>query len=295
MNRRILTETKYPTLLALLLESRADFIKTKFGDRLMQASRNDQNLELDELMQALEAIDPTPNKMYLQWLAVQYIRSGFRLEDAGRTRDVLERFHEEKRRLDKKDINQYRHWSEILDALEGEAAQKAEAESNYSDTEDGRNVLTFVNNSKIAIVSPNTYEAAVAWSGAQHTPDGKPTQWCTAMTGGRCEDGKRMFNQYNTQGPLWIIVLKDKDRKFQFHYESSQFMDEKDRPVPQSRTSDIIKMLSEYPEYNDFINANILIHYIQDGEEAEARGKAKAEELRKKYPSAGKFLSKMQY
>ena len=52
----------------------------------------------------------------------------------------------------------------------------------------------------------------------------KNTQWCTAA------DGNNQFNYYNSQGPLYININKADNEKYQFHFESDQFMDETDTP-----------------------------------------------------------------
>lgn len=70
---------------------------------------------------------------------------------------------------------------------------------------------------KWLIIIPHTEEAACYY--------GANTRWCTAAK----EDN--MFDYYNNDGPLYINIYKPKNRKYQFHFESSQFMDEEDEPI----------------------------------------------------------------
>jgi hypothetical protein len=72
-----------------------------------------------------------------------------------------------------------------------------------------------------------------------------------------------MFNHYHDQGDLIIIIAKigEKIRKWQLHYESNQFMDERDQEISQAD----IKLLSKIPEYTEFLNTLIKKHYY--GEE----------------------------
>ena len=55
---------------------------------------------------------------------------------------------------------------------------------------------------------------------------GKGTKWCTAA-----DSSNNMIDHYSSQGPLYVIVNKDTNEKYQLHFESNQLMDEKDRPI----------------------------------------------------------------
>jgi hypothetical protein len=55
---------------------------------------------------------------------------------------------------------------------------------------------------------------------------GSGTEWCTA-TG----KTRQHFDTYIDQGPLFIFIKKGSDEKYQFSYESSQFMDKNDNSV----------------------------------------------------------------
>ena len=56
---------------------------------------------------------------------------------------------------------------------------------------------------------------------------GEGTSWCTAMS-----KDSSYFNQYSSDGPLYIIINKSNPKeKYQFHFESNQFMDKDDEPI----------------------------------------------------------------
>jgi len=55
---------------------------------------------------------------------------------------------------------------------------------------------------------------------------GSGTEWCTA-TGKTAQH----FNNYIDEGPLFIFIKKGSDEKYQFSYETSQFMDKDDIPI----------------------------------------------------------------
>lgn len=72
--------------------------------------------------------------------------------------------------------------------------------------------------SEWTIIIPETEESACFY--------GKGTKWCTAGS------SHNQFDYYHRQGTLYIIINKDDPSdKYQFHFESSQFMDKMDRPV----------------------------------------------------------------
>ena len=167
--------------------------------------------------------DPTsgPDKMgkYSKWLLSLYLKGSLKLEDLYKAKEYLNVFNRYKGRMERKDIGQYASLPDLYDAVkpfEGgeQAASKGEevrrikqngAEKVYEDSE-------------WLVIVPKTEEAAIYY--------GKGTQWCTAATGGR-----NYFEYYNNDGPLYININKQTGKKYQFHFESSQFMDETDRPV----------------------------------------------------------------
>jgi hypothetical protein len=63
------------------------------------------------------------------------------------------------------------------------------------------------------IIIPKTKAAAIYW--------GSKTHWCTAT-----KTDNNMFDHYNEMGPMYILLSKkDPEEKYQFHFETDQFMD----------------------------------------------------------------------
>lgn len=84
---------------------------------------------------------------------------------------------------------------------------------------------------KIAILNPNTRAAACEL--------GRGTEWCTAAT-----QSDNAFWQYAPDGPLYVIVT-DKHGKYQFHFDSGQFMDVHDVPLRDEAKAELVQ---EYPQ-----------------------------------------------
>lgn len=84
---------------------------------------------------------------------------------------------------------------------------------------------------RIAVLQTNTRRAACFM--------GRGTEWCTGAT-----SAWNAFWEHATEGPLYV-VLTDKHGKFQWHFESNQFMDVHDDSIPDDTLYDIV---NEYPE-----------------------------------------------
>lgn len=97
----------YEIFSSVLFEYKREITQQKLGDRLVRAALRDRSQNIDTILSTLEEIDPTKNKQYVIWLANQYIKNQFRLEDAARVRKVLLDFEKLKPRLPQRDINRF--------------------------------------------------------------------------------------------------------------------------------------------------------------------------------------------
>lgn len=80
---------------------------------------------------------------------------------------------------------------------------------------------------------------------------GYGTEWCTAWgahsTNKSYRERNCLFSKHHNQGPLYIIInKKDNDLKYQFHFESKQYMDRSDRRVDTGAMLDNNKELKYY-------------------------------------------------
>ncbi len=88
------------------------------------------------------------------------------------------------------------------------------------------------NNDRMAVLVPHSKDAACYI--------GKGTEWCTAA-----EESDNYWWEYTKDGPLYAVIT-DKLGKFQFHFESGQFMDEHDRYIEDSNA--LISLVKRYPK-----------------------------------------------
>lgn len=180
----------------------------------------------DDFLKIVKA-DPTAgdNKMgkYSQWLLRLYQNGKLKLEDLYKATEDLTLFHKYKAKLQQKDISQYGSLDQLFNAVEPfrdntQAASKSEEIRNIKQ----RGAEKVYDDGEWMVVVPKTKEAAIYY--------GKNTRWCTAA-----ESGSNMFDNYNSEGSLYININKQTGKKFQFHFESKQFMDAQDRPVTNSQ------------------------------------------------------------
>lgn len=71
---------------------------------------------------------------------------------------------------------------------------------------------------------------------------GQGTKWCTAST-----IGDNHFDNYRSEGRLYVIVPVGGRRKYQLHLEKKEFMDDSDEPI------DITDLIEMFPDALDFI------------------------------------------
>lgn len=174
--------------------------------------------------QQLIAADPTakPNEMgkFGKWILNLYKKGKLKVGDIPELKDSLSYFIKFYNRIEKKDINQYQSVAELYNTVapfmrnpeqatsKSDIARKAKEEGTEKFYEDGR----------WEVIIPKTEKAACLY--------GKGTKWCTAA-----ESSSNMFEYYNDAGNLYINIDKQSNRKYQFHFEKSQFMDERDEPI----------------------------------------------------------------
>ncbi len=152
---------------------------------------------------------------YTKWI-LNLVRNGrWKPGDAYETKSSLERFAKIGGKLPKNDINKYQSVGELYQAIRDASGVKTrtetknDAEKVYEDEE-------------WTVIHPLTKEAAILY--------GKHTKWCTAGTGDGYYDN--MFDRYNDDGPLYIIISKNyPNKKWQFHVESDSFMDAEDNRI----------------------------------------------------------------
>ena len=187
----------------------------------------------DEDFNRVIALDPTfdarKDKLgtYGKWL-LSLFNSG-KLTNEGHVNDLLKRFESVKNNLKQRDIMRYKSLEEVDDMLNNEDSYKdlskrqelRQVQKAVHKTDVNKEASKVFEDSKWEVWVPHTYNASCKL--------GRGTTWCTAST-----ESDYYYNRYKQQygGEYYILINKQNpEEKYQFHFESNQFMDADDNPV----------------------------------------------------------------
>ena len=156
--------------------------------------------------------------MYAKWLLDLYKKGILKLEDLYKAKKYIPVFDKmcKANKIKNKNINSYKSLSDMFVVIQpyfdtNQAISKSDEKKQIK--QDGAEKV--YEDGDFLAIHVKTQEAATYY--------GKGTQWCTAAT-----DSDNYFEEYNKKGPLYVVINKKNNRKFQFHYETNQFMDEND-------------------------------------------------------------------
>jgi len=244
----------YHILLEANVDKRVEYIRNKYGkaleNLLLKYYLNDPthvsrmflgNFGMDFPEYIVKRIDPNEG-IYSDWIVRSLLKEQFNSttfyrfvsEDFYKVYEDLQKYHLYKHLFKKlgeelknpntaklADINQIKSFDDLYEKLRLLNHLIEEEEEKESLKAAEKDVEKLYNSSNYLVLTPKTVEASCAY--------GRNTRWCTASTG-----SYNYFNQYNRQGPLYIIIDKKNNRKYQFHFQSNQFMDENDHPLDES-------------------------------------------------------------
>ena len=179
------------------------------------------------------ALDPTfkreKDKLgnYGKWLLSLFSKG--QLQNEGHVKDLLNRFESVKNNLKQRDIMRYKSLEEVDNMLNNEDSYKdlskrqelRQVQKAVHRTNVNKEASKVFEDSKWEVWVPHTYNASCKL--------GRGTTWCTAST-----ESDYYYNRYKQQygGEYYILINKQNPKeKYQFHFESNQFMDADDSPV----------------------------------------------------------------
>jgi len=202
----------------ILLEVSLNDLKTQFVDS--------KKIQPDEFK---EIVDATGNKTaYATWLVKKVADKTIKGEDIYKYKNYFSIFDRQKRQYPSPDINSYKSPQDVSDFIKKSveiantekadpSKQKGVARSDkykefYMGSVDGFDVY------ELPKGRTDLYGASCEL--------GSGTEWCTA-TG----KTRRYFDKYIAKGPLFIFIKPGSDEKYQFSYDSNQFMDKEDNTI----------------------------------------------------------------
>ena len=210
----------------IILEYDRSKTAATLGSAILQRSQSDTYLKnqggdpVDTVISAAEQADPTQNQQYVTWILRQYIKNQLKYEDIYKLKDDLETFvstkGQHKRLGINSDIGQYDWRSLAAVAKKLGSTDIGTVEPDAATVEDA----DILYNGPLGILSvPRTQAASCKL--------GSGTKWCTAAA----QEKHNRFSYYTKYGPLYVWHDKKRKEKYQFHFETGQFMDAQDNPL----------------------------------------------------------------
>ena len=181
--------------------------------------RKNPNLNNEGLVKLLMA-DPTASQndrgsfagRYGVWIGNMYANGSIKPGDAPELKSALFTYDKNKTQLpqikDCKSLSELIGWVKDLSDDFKPVRKQSDAKENLEKVYEDNEWVVYV---------PHSHAAARRGGGGTH--------WCTAL-----EDPEE-YDYYSSQGPLYINIRKSDGAKFQFHFESNQFMDANDDPI----------------------------------------------------------------
>lgn len=187
------------------------------------------------------------------------------LEDLYKVKEDLTKFDRFKNQIDSnfRDINKIKSVDQLYDLVKdfklikkGTKEEKETAKKTYKYP--GSEIVHKGSNWTVIKISDNGQlgKNAACFFGGYHEPDMSETRWCTSSP------GLSFFEKYIKDGPLYVILPNQTTEfgektglpveRYQFHFESDQFMDRVGYEI------DLVKFLINNSELKDFFNSIFL-------------------------------------
>lgn len=146
---------------------------------------------LSPVIDDLSSKDPSKTNKYLDWSLKHYKEAP--LQDLT---NVIDNFHKNSQRLQKKDINQYKDFEELKNTVSALGASSKQKEKEAKE-----NAIKLYDENNIVLLKPLSLEASCYY--------GKGTKWCISA-----EESNNYFRVFTSKGErLYFIINKALDIK----------------------------------------------------------------------------------
>lgn len=220
------------------------------------------DIDLEAVRLIFNQSDPSPstNKKYLSWIIQGYIDGGNHLLEDVKTQmnrsliKFIKLIKTKKLSVWESNLLNYcglygcvrqgKQKQGLLDTLDKYQSAESVKQSLSSDAD------LIYEDRVITVYHPKTMAASQLY--------GKGTRWCTA--GKSIEHN--LFDQYNREGPLYIVVPRvpiRKQEKYQIHFPSFSFMNELDQPIGET---DFLRYKQSLELFTRIVNPKITMDKI---------------------------------
>lgn len=214
-----------------------DYMIESSGKKLLNEDIDDMkkyypNIPDKDFMSYIE-LDPTYNRgsnkagTYAKWILA--LANKGQLDNAGHVKDILTRFNDNKKNLKEKDISKFKSIDDLEDMLNNEdsyieQSHRQEVRQRQKDRKSSdlqKDATLVYEDSDWEVWVPHTYSASCKL--------GQGTRWCTASTE---NDYYYYYYQSAYGGDYYIVISKSNpSEKYQFHFESDQYMNAEDSSI----------------------------------------------------------------
>ena len=210
-------------LSGILLEiaSKEAFDKFYSNKEKFPALNADENL-FNKINQIIPQDNNQFNRGYFEWLYRMYANNKFALNDLNDIKNYLILFNKFINIIpqDKRDINSFKSIDDLYNVVkefEGREDEIPTSKTQELKQIKEKEIKKVYEAGDWAIYVPLTERASCLV--------GKGTKWCTSG------DEDNMFDDYNEDGPLYVIVDKGNNEKYQIHLQTKELNDEKNNPI----------------------------------------------------------------
>ena len=232
---------RYFELFEYNLQNLISTFRSKVEERLKQ-DRSTKAESLEQLLTQIEEPLKKDNKKqiidpYMKWIISKYASGKIPMYEDIESKVIPYLFEYDKLKRKKKlkpehkDINKFKSYKDLMDAVDSYDNQTQDLDSDKEIENkfyENKEATLIYNGPQVKVVVPHTERASCFF--------GRNTKWCTAAT-----KGNNYFSEYNKRGNLYVVLIKKENERYQFHYETNQFLDSQDEKF------DLIKLADKYP------------------------------------------------
>jgi hypothetical protein len=162
---------------------------------------------------------------YVKLLISLFQKGGLQLEDTDKAKEYLEYVYQHRIPLD---VGKIKELANLYNVVKEYIVKDTKSLDEILKILSKDEFKVLHNGEKWFVFQPLT-EKASCYLGVN-------TEWCTTWgpysLNKKHKDRSNMFNRYSPQGPLFIMIDKQNhDNKYQFHFESGQYMDRDDKRI----------------------------------------------------------------
>ena len=228
--------------------------------KIINSFRRNHPVINDSALKSLFMADPTFKETnrglyvgrYGVWIGNMYINGSIKPEDIPELKAALATYNKNKSQLPQ--INDCKSLSELIEWVKdlSDDFKPVRKQSNAKET-----LEKAYEDDEWIVYVPHSHAAA--------RRGGEGTHWCTAS------ENDYYYNYYSKQGPLYINIRKSDGAKFQFHFESNQFMDADDEPIQLNEIGLSGGVVDFYAKIDPIFKFRLKFDWIEDFKEGFAR------------------------